>query len=93
MVANHHLILSSFVCGCQVTDTDGREKVILHNLSFGVRKARMFALMGPSGAGKTTLLRIMGMWRQAGTLRATDLANISPEVRAIFSNPWDLLCV
>jgi phospholipid/cholesterol/gamma-HCH transport system ATP-binding protein len=46
-------------------------KVIQHDLSFGVRRGSIFAVMGASGCGKSTLLQSMiGLLRpRAGTIR------------------------
>lgn len=52
----------------------------LNNVSFSVRKQRIFGLLGPNGAGKTTLIRIINQITQAdqGEIRI-DGEKLSPK--------------
>ena len=38
---------------------DGKFKVAVDNLSFGVRKGEVFGLLGINGAGKTTTFKML----------------------------------
>ncbi len=42
-----------------------KEKQVLRNISFGVEKGEVVAIIGPSGSGKTTLLRCAAMLENA----------------------------
>lgn len=48
-----------------------KDKKVLHNISFDVRKGEIMAILGPNGAGKSTTIRnIMGiMYPDEGTIR------------------------
>lgn len=47
------------------------DKLVVHNLSFHVRKGEFFSFLGPSGCGKTTCLRLISGLEQptSGTIR------------------------
>ncbi|WP_259674478.1 ATP-binding cassette domain-containing protein [Bacillus methanolicus] len=36
-----------------------REKIIINDISFNVKKGEIFGLLGPNGSGKTTLIRMI----------------------------------
>ena len=38
---------------------EGREKAVLNNIDFNIKKGEFAVLYGPSGCGKTTLLRLI----------------------------------
>src|SRR5262245_24927825 len=42
-----------------IYETSGGAVEALHEISFGVRRGELVALVGPSGCGKSTLLRIV----------------------------------
>ena len=43
----------------RVTGKQGRELLILDDVSFTIREGEIFTIIGPSGSGKTSLLRLM----------------------------------
>jgi len=77
-------------------DEAGRERVILRDVTFAVRKGETVAVLGPSGCGKSTLLRILiglipptsGSVEQHGK----PLTGIHPGAAVVFQNfalfPW-----
>ena len=40
-------------------DDEGRDRVVLKDVDFSVRKGETVVILGPSGCGKSTLLRIL----------------------------------
>ena len=50
---------ASVVLSCDNVTLSFGPKVVLHDLSFSVRRGSIFALMGGSGCGKSTVLRCM----------------------------------
>src|SRR5499427_6259821 len=77
-------------------DEAGRERVILKDVTFAVRKGETVAVLGPSGCGKSTLLRILiGLIPpSAGAVRehGESLRGIHPGAAVVFQNfalfPW-----
>ncbi len=77
-------------------DEAGRDRVILKDIDFEVRKGETVAVLGPSGCGKSTLLRILiglippssGRVEQHGK----PLSGIHPGAAVVFQNfalyPW-----
>jgi NitT/TauT family transport system ATP-binding protein len=77
-------------------DEDGRDRVVLKDVTFSVRKGETVAVLGPSGCGKSTLLRILigliapssGSVEQHGQR----LVGIHPGAAVVFQNfalfPW-----
>ncbi|MEG6617008.1 ATP-binding cassette domain-containing protein [Peptococcaceae bacterium 1198_IL3148] len=72
-----------------------KNKQILHDISFEVRKGEIMAILGPNGAGKSTTIRnIMGiMYPDAGTIEFQNHADIPrnkigylPEERGLYKN-------
>jgi NitT/TauT family transport system ATP-binding protein len=77
-------------------DDEGRDRVILKDVDFAVRKGETVAILGPSGCGKSTLLRIL-----IGLIPPTSgnvqehgkpLSGIHPGAAVVFQNfalyPW-----
>ena len=77
-------------------DDEGRERVILQDVDFAIRKGETVVVLGPSGCGKSTLLRIL-----IGLIPPTSgdvkehgkpLAGIHPGAAVVFQNfalyPW-----
>ncbi len=77
-------------------DEAGRERVILKDVDFAVRRGETVAVLGPSGCGKSTLLRILiGLIPPtAGTVtqHGEPLVGIHPGAAVVFQNfalfPW-----
>ncbi len=77
-------------------DDEGRERVVLKDVDFSVRKGETVAILGPSGCGKSTLLRILiGLIPPtSGDLKehGKPLAGIHPGASVVFQNfalyPW-----
>ncbi len=77
-------------------DDEGRDRVVLKDVDFAVRKGETVAILGPSGCGKSTLLRILiglipptsGEVREHGK----PLLGIHPGAAVVFQNfalyPW-----
>ena len=77
-------------------DDEGRERVVLKDVDFSVRKGETVAILGPSGCGKSTLLRILiglipptsGQLKEHGK----PLTGIHPGASVVFQNfalyPW-----
>ena len=77
-------------------DDEGRERVVLKDVDFSVRRGETVAILGPSGCGKSTLLRILiglipptsGEVKEHGK----PLAGIHPGASVVFQNfalyPW-----
>jgi polar amino acid transport system ATP-binding protein len=55
------------------------EREVLADVTFGVARREIVALMGPSGSGKTTVLRLIAGLEpfQAGTIQVDDLALVA----------------
>lgn len=60
--------MDSEACAIKVCELNHafKEKSVLENISFDIKKGEIFGLLGPSGAGKTTLISIL-----TGQLTAT----------------------
>lgn len=60
--------MDSEACAIKVCELSHafKEKSVLENISFDIKKGEIFGLLGPSGAGKTTLINIL-----TGQLTAT----------------------
>ncbi|EEI72483.1 sulfate ABC transporter, ATP-binding protein [Lentilactobacillus hilgardii ATCC 27305] len=60
---------------------------VLHDISFGVKKGSLTALLGPSGSGKTTLLRILAGLETATSGNASidghAIESVAPQNRGI----------
>ena len=77
-------------------DDAGRERVILKDVDFAVRRGETVAVLGPSGCGKSTLLRILiGLIPPTSgtvTSHGEPLAGIHPGAAVVFQNfalfPW-----
>jgi NitT/TauT family transport system ATP-binding protein len=77
-------------------DEAGRERVILSDVNFSVRKGETVAILGPSGCGKSTLLRILiGLIPPSSgevTQHGMRLSGIHPGTAVVFQNfalfPW-----
>ena len=77
-------------------DDAGRERVILKDVDFAVRRGETVAVLGPSGCGKSTLLRILiGLIPPtSGTVsqHGIPLIGIHPGAAVVFQNfalfPW-----
>jgi NitT/TauT family transport system ATP-binding protein len=77
-------------------DEEGRERVVLQDVDFAVRKGETVAILGPSGCGKSTLLRILiGLIPPtAGSVKehGNPLTGIHPGAAVVFQNfalfPW-----
>ncbi|MGY0693392.1 ABC transporter ATP-binding protein [Virgibacillus sp. FSP13] len=72
-----------------------KDKQIIKNISFDVKKGEIMAILGPNGAGKSTTIRnIMGiMYPDEGTISFQDHQNIPrhkigylPEERGLYKN-------
>ncbi|HVN87806.1 MAG TPA: nitrate/sulfonate/bicarbonate ABC transporter ATP-binding protein [Candidatus Binatia bacterium] len=76
--------------------TDGRERVVLRDISLAIQPGEVVAVLGPSGCGKSTLLRVM-----TGLLQPTEgevfchgspLHGLHPGAAIVFQNfalyPW-----
>ncbi len=77
-------------------DEAGRERVILKDVDFAVRRGETVAVLGPSGCGKSTLLRILiGLIPPTSgtvTQHGKPLVGIHPGAAVVFQNfalfPW-----
>ena len=77
-------------------DEEGRERVVLKDVDFSVRRGETVAILGPSGCGKSTLLRILiGLVPPtSGTIRqhGHPLSGIHPGAAVVFQSfalfPW-----
>ncbi len=77
-------------------DDEGRDRVVLKDVDFSVRKGETVVILGPSGCGKSTLLRILiGLIPPtSGELRehGRPLIGIHPGASVVFQNfalyPW-----
>lgn len=47
---------------CKAYNTGGKEYLVLHNVTFTIKKGEFVALMGKSGSGKTTLLNCVSQF-------------------------------
>lgn len=60
---------------------------VLHDISFGVQKGSLTALLGPSGSGKTTLLRILAGLETAtagsASIDGQAIESVAPQDRGI----------
>jgi len=63
-------------------DLDGREAVILDEISFAARQGEITAIVGPSGGGKSTLIRMINRLEDPScgkiSLGGDDIAGIDP---------------
>jgi NitT/TauT family transport system ATP-binding protein len=83
------------VCKSYLDDA-GRERVILKDVDFSVRRGETVAVLGPSGCGKSTLLRILiGLIPPTSgtvTQHGKPLEGIHPGAAVVFQNfalfPW-----
>ncbi|WP_417392458.1 ATP-binding cassette domain-containing protein [Gimesia sp.] len=80
---------SQAVSRIRVSDISHRygERLALNHLSFDVRPAEIFGLLGPNGGGKTTLFRLLStlLPLQSGnaTIAGLDLATQAREIRTL----------
>src|SRR5438105_8467291 len=71
------------------------DRTALNGVSFDVRPAELFGLLGPNGSGKTTLFRILstlmiptaGRALVMGCNAATDPAHVRRQVGVVFQAP------
>ncbi|AZR74388.1 hypothetical protein BBF96_13925 [Anoxybacter fermentans] len=74
----------------------GKEKEVIHNINFSVRKGEVVALVGETGCGKSTLLKvILGLVKpdsgkifvDGKLIEPSDLCG-SPSLAAVFQDPY-----
>ena len=75
--------------------TRGGPLKAVNNVSFGVGKGKILAILGESGSGKSMLLKtILGIQSQAGkvsgevVMRDTNLLTLSPKARQSTRGSW-----
>ncbi|MCA9018650.1 MAG: ATP-binding cassette domain-containing protein, partial [Planctomycetaceae bacterium] len=74
------------ICVSDISHRYG-ERLALNHLSFDVRPAEIFGLLGPNGGGKTTLFRLLStllpLQSGSATIAGLDLASQAREVRSL----------
>ncbi len=88
-------VVAETVIDVQHLATRFGQHVVHSDISFSVRRAEVFALIGGSGSGKSTLLRELMLLHKpdAGALRVldTDLVHIEPAAAAALKRRWGVV--